>query len=135
MTPYTNENAFTIRLFSADGLCVRHFRQPHCTVPSAHILFRNKAVLVSSPDLPLLFLLVQLVIAVILLHASSFMSEKVEIPKMDLDSAQKLFPVVFVNVVGLVFNTLCLRDVEASFFQVLGPYRLFPVHCAQLDTG
>jgi len=79
---------------------------------------RNKAVLNSSPDLPLLFLLLQLLIAVVLLHTSSAVSEKVKIPEMDMEVAKKLFPVVSVNIIGLVFNTLCLRDVEASFFQV-----------------
>ena len=79
---------------------------------------RNKAVLNSSPDLPLLFLLIQLVIAVILLQTSAFFTPKVEIPKFDLLAAKKLTPVVLVNIIGLVFNTLCLRSVEASFFQV-----------------
>lgn len=71
-----------------------------------------------SPDLPLLFLFLQLVIAVVLLHASAAITSQVEIPKLDVDSAKKLFPVVSVNIIGLVFNTLCLRGVEASFFQV-----------------
>ncbi|KAL1757289.1 hypothetical protein FB107DRAFT_259972 [Schizophyllum commune] len=82
------------------------------------MVFVNKAVLNSSPDLPLLFLLVQLLIAVILLHVSAFFSSKIALPKPDLESAKKLVPVVTVNIVGLVFNTLCLRDVEASFFQI-----------------
>lgn len=81
-------------------------------------LLRNKAVLNSSPDLPLLFLFAQLVIAVILLHVSALFTSKVEIPRLDIHAAKKLAPVVTVNIVGLVFNTLCLRDVEASFFQV-----------------
>ena len=82
------------------------------------MVFVNKAVLNSSPDLPLLFLFIQLIIAVFLLHMSALMSSKVEIPKLDLATAKKLAPVIIVNIVGLVFNTLCLRDVEASFFQV-----------------
>ena len=45
---------------------------------------------------------------------------RVEIPKIELETARKLTPVVLVNIIGLVFNTLCLRDVEASFFQVCG---------------
>lgn len=72
----------------------------------------------SSPDIPLMFLLIQLIIAVVLLHASALVSKRIEIPKLELDVAKKLFPVVAVNIIGLVFNTLCLRDVEASFFQV-----------------
>jgi GDP-fucose transporter C1 len=82
------------------------------------MVFVNKAVLNSSPELPLLFLLLQLFLAVVLLHIAAFVSERVEIPKLEVDSAKKLTPVIFVNVVGLVFNTLCLRDVEASFFQI-----------------
>jgi GDP-fucose transporter C1 len=68
--------------------------------------------------LPLLFLLVQLVIAVVLLHAAAFVSKRVEIPAWDIEVGKKLIPVILVNVIGLVFNTLCLRGVEASFFQI-----------------
>ncbi|KAF9056090.1 hypothetical protein BJ165DRAFT_1522041 [Panaeolus papilionaceus] len=82
------------------------------------MVFVNKAVLNSSPELPLLFLLLQLAIAVVLLKGSSMISKKIQIPKFELETAKKLFPVVSVNIVGLVFNTLCLRDVDASFFQI-----------------
>lgn len=74
--------------------------------------------MMSSPDLPLLFLLIQLTLAVVLLHGASIISTKVEIPKLELKTAKKLAPVTLVNVVGLVFNLLCLRGVDASFFQV-----------------
>ncbi|KAJ3775171.1 hypothetical protein FB446DRAFT_701792 [Lentinula raphanica] len=82
------------------------------------MVFVNKAVLSSSPDLPLLFLLIQLLIAVVLLHVSAAIFRRVEIPKFDWEIAKKLTPVVLVNVIGLVFNTLCLRGVEASYFQI-----------------
>ncbi|OBZ78695.1 GDP-fucose transporter 1 [Grifola frondosa] len=82
------------------------------------MVFVNKAVLNSSPDLPLLFLLIQLVLAVVLLHAAAAISPKVEIPKFEMKNAKKLVPVTLVNVIGLVFNILCLRGVEASFFQI-----------------
>ncbi|KAI0045215.1 hypothetical protein FA95DRAFT_1543973 [Auriscalpium vulgare] len=82
------------------------------------MVFVNKAVLNSSPDVPLLFLFIQLIIAVLLLHATAAFSARIEIPRLDLHVARKLVPVVTVNIVGLVFNTLCLRDVEASFFQI-----------------
>jgi len=81
-------------------------------------VFVNKAVLNNSPDLPLLFLFVQLCIAVVLLHVSAAISSRVEIPKLELETAKKLTPVVLVNIIGLIFNTLCLREVEASFFQI-----------------
>ncbi|OSD03264.1 hypothetical protein PYCCODRAFT_1467125 [Trametes coccinea BRFM310] len=82
------------------------------------MVFVNKAVMMSSPDLPLLFLLIQLTLAVVLLHGASIISTKVEIPKLELKTAKKLAPVTLVNVVGLVFNLLCLRGVDASFFQI-----------------
>jgi len=82
------------------------------------MVFVNKAVLSNSPDLPLLFLLLQLLIAVILLHASASVFKTIDLPRFDIQIAKKLIPVVLVNVIGLVFNTLCLRDVEASFFQI-----------------
>ncbi|KZT02436.1 uncharacterized protein LAESUDRAFT_661707 [Laetiporus sulphureus 93-53] len=82
------------------------------------MVFVNKAVLNSSPDLPLVFLLIQLILAVVLLHASALITPKVEIPKLKLETAKKLMPVTLVNVIGLVFNILCLRGVEASFFQI-----------------
>jgi GDP-fucose transporter C1 len=86
---------------------------------------RNKAVLNNSPDLPLLFLLLQLLIAVVLLHASAAVSKNIDIPRFEIQVAKKLVPVVLVNIVGLVFNTLCLRAVEASFFQVRRARLLF----------
>lgn len=85
------------------------------------MVFVNKAVLISTPELPLLFLLVQLVIAVVLLHISAVVwRDKVQLPKriLDLEKIKKLAPVITVNVVGLIFNTLCLRGVEAAFFQI-----------------
>ncbi|KAG8996937.1 hypothetical protein FRB94_011036 [Tulasnella sp. JGI-2019a] len=83
------------------------------------MVFVNKAVLNTTPDLPLSFLFIQLSIAVVLLHIASWIvPNKVVLPKPDLDVAYKLLPCVLVNVIGLVFNTLCLRAVDASFFQI-----------------
>ncbi|KAI0347795.1 hypothetical protein BDW22DRAFT_19691 [Trametopsis cervina] len=82
------------------------------------MVFVNKAVMNAAPELPLLFLLNQLILAVVLLHASALISKKVEIPQLDLKTARKLAPVTLVNVIGLIFNILCLRGVEASFFQI-----------------
>jgi GDP-fucose transporter C1 len=80
----------------------------------------------SSPDIPLLFLFIQLVVAVVLLHLSATISSRIEIPALDHKVAIKLIPVVSVNIIGLVFNILCLRDVEASFFQVGSAHVSFP---------
>lgn len=81
----------------------------------------------SSPDLPLLFLFIQLIVAVALLHISATIFPRIEIPALDLKVALKLIPVVAVNIIGLVFNILCLRGVEASFFQVGVNLSLQPV--------
>jgi len=89
------------------------------------MVFVNKAVLNSTPDLPLTFLFIQLSIAVVLIHLVSWFSEatgalagKVVIPRISWPVAMNLTPVLTVGVVGLVFNTLCLRAVDASFFQI-----------------
>jgi len=83
------------------------------------MVFVNKAVLLSSPTVPLLFLLLQLVMAVLLLHVFAFaMPRHIQLPRLDLATMRKLTPVITVSLCGLVFNTLCLRAVEAAYFQV-----------------
>jgi GDP-fucose transporter C1 len=67
---------------------------------------------------PCMFLLIQVVIAAMLLHVTAFFSRRVELPMVDKDTAKKLIPVIFVNAIGLISNTLCLREVEATFYQV-----------------
>ncbi|KAF9041765.1 hypothetical protein BDZ89DRAFT_1009546 [Hymenopellis radicata] len=106
--------AFTLNVESLQVAAVVSFYMFAALV----MVFVNKAVLNSSPDLPLLFLLIQLLIAVALLHVSAAITPKVKIPKPSVEVAKKLAPLVTVNIVGLVFNTLCLRDVDASFFQI-----------------
>lgn len=65
-------------------------------------------------------LFLQFIIAVICLHLSAAFSSKIEIPRqlMSMEKFKLLVPILIVNVVGLTFNTLCLRGVDASFFQV-----------------
>ena len=67
----------------------------------------------------------------LLLHVAALFSSRIEIPQWDRRVATKLFPVVAINIVGLVFNTLCLREVEATFFQVLPSVFSLPRHPAQ----
>lgn len=57
----------------------------------------NKAVLNSSPTLPLLFLFFQLLIAVVLLHVSAFVSPRITLPsraELSLTNVKALTPVV-----------------------------------------
>jgi GDP-fucose transporter C1 len=82
------------------------------------MVFVNKAVLNSSPDLTLTFLFLQLVLAVILLHVANLFTSSVEIPHWDWYTVKKLTPLIAVGIVALVFNTLCLQEVETTFFQI-----------------
>jgi len=82
------------------------------------MVFVNKTVLNASPDVPLLFLFLQLIIAVILLHVAALFSSRIEIPRWDYHTMKKLFPVVSISIVGLVFNMFCLREVEVTFFLI-----------------
>lgn len=82
------------------------------------MVFVNKLVLNAAPQLPVLFLLIQMLIAVALLHLSAALSPRVTIPSWDFSTAKGLFPVVSINAIGLVWNTLCLRAVDASYFQI-----------------
>jgi GDP-fucose transporter C1 len=105
-----------------DGLCVRSsVRLAGLGFPDPLLrrLKRNKAVLNSSPDLTLTFLFLQLVLAVILLHVANLFTSSVEIPHWDWYTVKKLTPLIAVGIVALVFNTLCLQEVETTFFQVL----------------
>ncbi|QRW15075.1 GDP-fucose transporter 1 [Ceratobasidium sp. AG-Ba] len=82
------------------------------------MVFVNKFVLNAAPQLPVLFLFNQMIIAVVLLHLSAAMSPRVKLPSWDYSTAKGLVPVVSVNAIGLVWNTLCLRAVDASYFQI-----------------
>lgn len=82
------------------------------------MVFVNKLVLNAAPELPVLFLLNQMLIAVVLLHLSAALSPRVKLPTWDYSLAKGLLPVISINAVGLVWNTLCLRAVDASYFQV-----------------
>ncbi|KAJ7485658.1 hypothetical protein FB451DRAFT_1127881 [Mycena latifolia] len=91
------------------------------------MVFVNKAVLNKTPDLPFTFLFIQLAIAVLLLRFLALLSRtplqrvlpvKFELPKLDRTIATKLAPFLFVGYIGLIFNILCLANVDASFFQI-----------------
>ena len=118
------------RVSHPDGICVSLLLcWPSWRSLRSRLHFkRNKTVLNSAPEAPLLFLFLQLLIAVILLHVTALFSSRIEIPQWDAYTVKKLVPVVTINIVGLVFNTLCLREVEATFFQVFipGPVLYYP---------
>jgi GDP-fucose transporter C1 len=75
-------------------------------------------VLNDAPDLPLIFMLLQCLSTVGLLTLTSKFTDKVQVPQIEMRTAKQLAPLFVIDVAGFVFNTLCLRDVEATFFQV-----------------
>ncbi|KAJ3231121.1 hypothetical protein HDU81_003984 [Chytriomyces hyalinus] len=76
----------------------------------------NKAVL-NTVAVPLTFLWVQLLVAVLLLSASSYFGV-LQCPIFTTSTCRALAPLIVINVVGLTLNTFCLQHVDASFFQV-----------------
>ncbi len=79
----------------------------------------NKLVL-QSTNYPILFLWLQLCIAVVLLEVMHMLGI-IHVPKLEWKLCQKLLPLVFMNAVGLSANTFCLQAVDASLFQVNYP--------------
>jgi GDP-fucose transporter C1 len=81
----------------------------------------NKSVMNGS-NLPLTFLFLQLSVSVILLHLLALLPLRGKwsftVPRWSRTTVLALGPLCAVNITGLVFNILCLRLVDASYFQV-----------------
>ncbi|KAG6907610.1 hypothetical protein DXG01_008228 [Tephrocybe rancida] len=82
------------------------------------MVFVNKVVLNSTPNLPTLFMFFQSIMTVLLLNFTSLFTSHVKIPSFDKTTARKLAPLILVDASGFIFNALCLRDVEAAFYQI-----------------
>lgn len=79
----------------------------------------NKAVLNSSPELPYSFLFMQMFITVGLLRLGSvFMPSTLPVRATTWQDTKDLLPLTAVGLAGLIFNTLCLRSVDTTFFQI-----------------
>ena len=94
-------------------------------VTSITMVLANKWVLKYLPDLPLLILWLQIVVAVLLIMCTQYFgllsfspSKQHRIPRITWEKARKLWPLIAINVVGLSFNTYCLVYVDASMYQV-----------------
>lgn len=66
---------------------------------------------------PHLSLILPLVVAAVLLMASH-LGRLFNLPRWDWETVRKLYPMIALNVLGLVVNNLCLQYVDASFYQV-----------------
>ncbi|RDB23710.1 GDP-fucose transporter 1 [Hypsizygus marmoreus] len=82
------------------------------------MVFVNKIVLNATPNLPTLFMFFQSVMTVLLLNFTALFTSHVKIPTFDYTTAQKLTPLILIDASGFIFNALCLRDVEAAFYQI-----------------
>ncbi|KAA1099434.1 hypothetical protein PGT21_007379 [Puccinia graminis f. sp. tritici] len=104
------------------------------------MVFVNKWVL-NSVSVPVFLLFCQLVIAVVLLKLSHF-AGLIKLPQHLFRSLfnsashfkvlKSVLPMVLINVSGLIFNTYCLKFVDASFYQVarglILPFTVFASH-------
>ncbi|KAK7044816.1 GDP-fucose transporter 1 [Favolaschia claudopus] len=86
-------------------------------VAALAMVMANKAVL-NVTDVPLFFLLIQLIIAVLLFGIADIARISSERLTFDLKTCKGLAYVVALNVVGLSFNNYTLKYVDASFYQV-----------------
>jgi solute carrier family 35 (GDP-fucose transporter), member C1 len=82
------------------------------------MVFVNKIVLNSTPNLTILFMFFQSMTTVFLLHLTSLFSHHIQLPHLDVVTAKRLAPLIIVDAAGFTFNALCLRDVEAAFYQI-----------------
>ncbi|KAG7088572.1 hypothetical protein E1B28_012551 [Marasmius oreades] len=82
------------------------------------MVFVNKLVLNAAPNLTVLFMFFQSTTTVVLLILTSFLTPLVQLPQLSLSAARNLTPLIIVDTAGFVFNALCLRDVEAAFYQI-----------------
>ncbi|KAI0926518.1 hypothetical protein AcV7_005431 [Taiwanofungus camphoratus] len=86
-------------------------------VAALSMVMANKWVL-NNTDVPLFFLLAQLVIAVVL-FLFAHMVGLLQLPlQLDMQVCKGLIPMVGLNVVGLSFSNYTLKYVDASFYQV-----------------
>ncbi|KAJ6487795.1 hypothetical protein C8R45DRAFT_256672 [Mycena sanguinolenta] len=86
-------------------------------VAALSMVMANKSVL-NVTDVPLFFLLIQLLIAVLLFGIGDFLRLFPERLTFDPKICRGLAPLVALNVVGLSFTNYTLKYVDASFYQV-----------------
>ena len=86
-------------------------------VTSISMIMINKLVL-KQVGLPITFLWGQLVLAAIVLRSASFMRLLTLPTARSWSLLQSIAPLIVMNVVGLVLNTLCLHHIDAVLYQV-----------------
>ncbi|KAG0337222.1 hypothetical protein BG004_007729 [Podila humilis] len=71
----------------------------------------------NSMRLPWTLLWIQMLIAVLLLRVTDY-TGALKMPSIEKDVSKALIPLIFINVLGLGVNTLCLVYVDTSFYQI-----------------
>ncbi|KAJ7148682.1 hypothetical protein C8R43DRAFT_514435 [Mycena crocata] len=109
------------------------------------MVFVNKAVLNETPDLPFTFLFIQVAIAVLLLRLLAFLTTtrlrpylpvEFKLPTFNRGTLIPILPYLFVGFTGLVFNTLCLANVDTAYFQIArGLILPFTIGVSAVHTG
>lgn len=85
-------------------------------ITSISMVMINKMVLRQS-GLPLTFLWGQLVVAAIFLRLLAAL-QLITLPSASLSLFRSTLPLITINVLGLVLNTLCLQHIDAVLYQV-----------------
>lgn len=83
---------------------------------SISLVMLNKLVL-NVTETPILFLWMQLVVAVALLHLAAYFGV-FQLPTIEWQKCKNVMPLILINAIGLSANTYCLQEVDASLFQV-----------------
>jgi GDP-fucose transporter C1 len=77
----------------------------------------NKSVLSAVPSLPLSFLWLQILVAVVLLVGAKTLN-LIALPDIEFNTCKRLAWLMVLNCVGLSLNTLTLKWVDASVYQI-----------------
>lgn len=85
-------------------------------VTSIAMIMVNKAVL-NQAGLPLIFLWGQLIVAVIILKFAAILN-LLTLPPVSVALFKSVAPLIAINVIGLILNTLCLHNIDAVMYQV-----------------
>lgn len=86
-------------------------------VTSITMVIFNKMIL-NEFGLPLTFLWIQLALAAVILKAIEISGLCSKFCPLSRGAFLKIIPLIIINVVGLALNTLCLRHLDASLYQV-----------------
>jgi solute carrier family 35 (GDP-fucose transporter), member C1 len=89
----------------------------------------NKLILNNFGELPISFLVGQLAIACVVLKAFQILKLLNQPKRFNANDYKNIAPLILINVIGLMMNTLCLKYVDAAIYQVARslvlPFTLF----------